>query len=87
MDFQKISGFLDKFKDVVFKNENQLNSIKEVIKKHISFDIDKNSVSTKGSIIYIKSSPLVKNEILIHKSGILSDINDLSFPREFKDIL
>lgn len=86
MDFQKIDNFLGKFKEIVFKNEEYYLIVCEVIKKHILFDLNKNSVSIKGSKIYIKASPMVKNEIMIHKKGILEDINNLSLGRKFTDI-
>lgn len=86
MDFQKIENFLGKFKELVFKNEEYYSIICEVIKKHISFDLAKSSIVIKDADIYIKASPLVRNEIMIHKNGILKDINDLSLGRKFKNI-
>jgi len=86
MDYNHISGFLDKFKTILFKKDEHNRVIVEVIKKYINTEIDIKNIKTKGTTIYINSSPLVHNEILIHKNKIISDISSLIPEANFKEI-
>lgn len=86
MDYNHISSFLGKVKQLLFKNEEYYEIISQVINKHIFLVVDPKLIKIRGSIIYIQSSPLVKNEIMIHKRGILSDISEVLTERKFTDI-
>ncbi len=86
MDYNHITNFLEKFKKLLFQKEEVNNIIKEIITKHVPFEIDPSMIKIKGPTIYIQSSPLLKNEIFIHKQGILEDINNLITEARFTDI-
>ena len=86
MDYNHISNFLGKVKQLLFKNEEYYEIISQVINRHIFLVVDPKLIKIRGSIIYIQSSPLVKNEIMIHKRGILSDISEVLTERKFTDI-
>ena len=86
MDYNHIAGFLHKFKQALFKDEESYDIIALTIKKHISSPVDLKSIKIKGTHIYIKSSPMFKSEILIHKIGILADLKALLPGRNFTDI-
>lgn len=86
MDYNHISGFLHKFKQILFKNEEYYTVISLAIQNHTSFQIDPKKIKLKGKIIYIQSSPIQRSEILLHKVGILNDINLVSPERVFTDI-
>lgn len=86
MDYNHISSFLNKVKLVLFKNEEHYDVVAQIIKKHISYPIETKSIKIKGTTIYIQGSPLLKNEILIHKVGILNDLSDLIIDRKFTNI-
>lgn len=86
MDYNHISSFLGKVKQLLFKNEEYYEIISQVINRHIFLVVDPKLIKIRGGIIYIQSSPLVKNEIMIHKRGILSDISEVLTERKFTDI-
>ncbi|MDE2030686.1 MAG: hypothetical protein KGI58_00265 [Patescibacteria group bacterium] len=86
MDYNHISNFLDKFKKTLFKNEEYNNIISTTITHHISLSIDPRTIKTKGTIIYIKGSPILKSEILIHKNNIINDLSKIILDRKFTDI-
>jgi hypothetical protein len=86
MDYKHITSFLDRFKNLISQGQRDYGAIVEIITKHISFPIDQKMIKIKGNIIYIQGSPMQKSEILIHKSGILSDLSNLIPERRFIDI-
>ena len=86
MDYNHISGFLNKFKQILFKNEEYYTVISLAIQNHTSFLVDSKQIKLKGTIIYIQSSPIQRSEILLHKVGILSDIKLVLPERTFTDI-
>ncbi len=86
MDYNHVTLFLEKFKKLLFQKEGYTRVIAETITKHIGTPIDISSISTKGSIIHIQGSPVLRNEVLIHKQGILSDLEMLISGARFTDI-
>ncbi len=77
MDFNRIDNFLDKFKKIFLQKEEEVKTIVIIINKHTTIQIDEGSIKVKGFDIYIQGSPALRNEILIHKDGILSDLNNI----------
>ena len=86
MDYNHVTLFLEKFKKILFHKEASLSIIVEIITKHISSPISADLVQIRGTTIHIKGSPMLRNEILIHKDGILSDINNLLPQSRFNEI-
>jgi hypothetical protein len=85
-DYNHINGFLEKFKAIIFKDEKTAKIIAEIIEKYTNSPIEANKIKIKGTTININSSPIFKNEILIHKQKILSDLSNLLPDKNFKDI-
>jgi len=86
MDYNHISSFLGGIKKNLFKNREYYEIISQIVGRHIGVSIHVKQVKIKGNIINIQSSPIIKNEILIHKDGILKDLKDLLPDRNFIDL-
>lgn len=86
MDFNHIKEYLNKIKETLFLKEEIYRIISFVIEKNISFKIEQKFIKIKGNIIYIKTSPLIKNEILIKKEKILKDLFEINKTIFFKEI-
>ena len=86
MDYNQITGFLDKFKKILFKGEETNIIIASIIEKHILSPIDPNTIKVKGTHIHLKGSPMLRSEVLLHKTGILKDISDILPERKFTNI-
>jgi hypothetical protein len=86
MDYNHITNFLDKFKKLLSHSEAVYKIITEIISKHITIVMEEKSIKIKGSIIFVDGTPSLKNEILIHKQGILSDLKNLLPDRNFTEI-
>jgi hypothetical protein len=70
-----ISSFLEKFSKNLKSTELQKEKITYVIKNISGMEISNDSIEIKNSILYIKSSPALKNKLFIYKSKILEGIN------------
>lgn len=86
MDYSSISSFLDKFKNTLLKKEDSYRIIIEIINKHTKILIDQKNIKIKGSLINIKTSPILKSEILINKESIIKDLSQQSPNLKFTDI-
>ncbi len=86
MNENHISNFLERFKKILFKKDEELQIISQILSKHLAITIDPKNIKIKGIEIQLKASPALRNEVLIHKTGILSDINNLMPERNFKNI-
>lgn len=86
MDYNHIKNYLDKFKNLLFSKEENYRIISKVIENNISVKIDDKFIQIKPPFIYIKASPLIRNEILMRKEKILKEIREFSTQSNFKDI-
>ena len=86
MDYNHIKNYLDKVKGLLFSKEENYRVVASVIENNLSIKIDAKFIQIKPPFIYIKASPLVRNEILIHKDKILKEIALISPESNFKDI-
>jgi hypothetical protein len=87
MDYSHISSFLSKFKKIISDKEEVYGVICSVISKHLLMQIKKEDIKIKGAYIKINASPMLLSEILVHKTGILKDLENLIPDRKFKDIV
>jgi len=86
MDYNKISNFLDKFRKIILQKEFVRESIVSIISNELSFNLKKDSVKIKNGIIYIEGSPILRNEIVMHKKNILLNIKKILPESNFLDI-
>jgi hypothetical protein len=86
MDYNQISGFLDKFKKILFQKEEIYKIISKTILKHTHVYLDPSLIKIKNSSIYIESSPIIRSEILVFKNKILLDLKKEIPDTKFFDI-
>mgnify|MGYP003405194106 FL=1 len=86
MDYNHITSFLEKFKNLISKEELYSETISNIIEKEISYKIDKNTIKIKRNVIFINGSPVLRNEILINKSKILQALKEGLPGISFSDI-
>ncbi|MBK5215224.1 MAG: hypothetical protein JJE53_00220 [Candidatus Pacebacteria bacterium] len=86
MDYNHIKNFLDKFKKIIYEKEELRDLVIKTISEEISHPIENDSLKIKGGCIYVKGSPMLRSEILMHKKEILNKLESL-FPNiHFFDI-
>lgn len=86
MDYNHITDFLNKFKIILFKKEETNNVVAQTISNEICHTLDNTSIKIKGGYIYVKGSPILRNEILIKKKQILMRLKILLPDINFFDI-
>lgn len=86
MDYNHVANFLEKFKKIIFQKEEINSIIIQVVSKEISYSIKKESIKIKNGFIYIEGSPILRNEIMLHKKQILLEIKNLLPSNNFLDI-
>ncbi len=71
MDYSQINTFLEKFKLTLFKKEDLYKDIIDSVFDSIGVKLDVKDIKIIHNEIKIKTSPIIKNEILIHRDNIL----------------
>ncbi len=71
-----IEKYLQKFSKNVADIELYKKQISESIEKHTQINISTSDVEIKNYIVYVNSSPAVKNKLFIYKEKILEDITN-----------
>lgn len=78
MDYNPLSLYLEKFKNILKKTSFQKETILSVISKEVNYEINPETLKIKGTTIFISGvSPVLKNEIFLHKENILKQFKDL----------
>ncbi len=65
-----ISNFLEKFLKLGQNNSLRRMAVLEVIKEITGIELKKEDIEIKGEQIKIKSNPVIRNEIFMHKEKI-----------------
>jgi hypothetical protein len=72
---ENISSFLQRFKNILSSQGARKQISIEVIKKKFNIELDPEKVKIKGDILYITSSPSLKNMLFLKKESLLKEIN------------
>ena len=75
LDYNQINSFLDKFKKILFQKEEVKRIVQNVISEVIAHKISEKDIKIKTPTVYVVGSPILKSEILIHKSRIIEELN------------
>ena len=75
LDYNQINSFLDKFKKILFQKEEVKRIVQNVISEVIAHQISEKDIKIKTPTVYVVGSPILKSEILIHKSRIIEELN------------
>lgn len=86
MDYEHINTFLERFKKIFSDKKEIKKIIIETIKINTNIELEDNDVFIKSTTITIKKSPIVKNEVLIKKEKILTDLNSKKLNVFFTEI-
>jgi hypothetical protein len=75
-----IENFLKKFIELDKSNSLKLKILAEAIKTRSGVEIDEKSLRIKGDRVMVKSSPTARNEIMMHKEEIETDLKKNKIP-------
>lgn len=82
-----ISQFLEVFKTAISGDENFREDVCEIVLQKTKFSLEKKCVLCKNGILYIKTDPYMKTEILMQKNTILEDIQNKYPKKNIREIL
>ena len=78
MDFNHIDLYLEKFKKILSQTSFQKETILSVISEEIKFELKSENLKIKKNIVILSGvSPIVKNEIFLHKEKIFNRLKDV----------
>ena len=72
-----IEKYLEKFSKSLRSADVDKKKIIEIVKNQTGLDFFVGDIETKNGVIFLKSSPAVKNKIFIYKQKILDDLNKI----------
>ena len=75
-------NILDKYKILIGQQVIIIDKIQEIIYQTINIKLQPNQIVYKNKKISLKTSPLIRGEVLINKNNIIKKINDF-----FNDII
>lgn len=85
-DLNNINIFLDKFKNFLFKKEETKKVIIKIISEEISYPVVGDMIVIKNGFIFIKGSPILRGEVIMHKEKILMRVKKEITNEKFFDI-
>ncbi len=86
MDYVKLTDILEKFKKILFKEEEVYKIISEIIIKNTTYTVPAKSLKIKGDIVYLNCSPMLRSEILMKKRQIILDLSLILSDRKINDL-
>jgi len=86
MALNSLSSFLDRFKKFTSPNKVIYETIIKVLYNTLRVKLNKSSIKIENKVLYIKSNPVVKNEIFLHKKQILQTLKKKLKKQTINDI-
>ena len=83
---RSIDSFLNRLKRLLKYDQEIKQVIIRIIKNVVRVEIDESDIKIQNKILYIKTTPYIKNEIFIKKDLILEELNKLLKNKIIKDI-
>jgi hypothetical protein len=62
-----LEGFLAKFSNLMKTSRDSKKTVLEVFQKVLGIGLDEKEIEVKSHVLYLYTSPAVKNEIYMHK--------------------
>jgi hypothetical protein len=77
MDYNQLDVFLEKFKKILNQASFQKEAVLSIISKEIKHEIKPENIKIKNTTIELLGmSPVLKNEIFLHKEKILKQFKE-----------
>jgi len=71
-----IEGFLERFRSFTPPNNVIREAVIGILKKETGVLVDKKHISVVNNIVYVKTKPIIKNEVFIKKQEILKELRE-----------
>lgn len=77
MDYQSIGSLFEKVRKLLGASQAEKETVQALLTKHIGHTLPLSQFEIKNAILKIHASPIVRSEIFMRKSQILSDAKSL----------
>ncbi len=78
----EIKDLLHRFEKILGRETVNIGLVQDVIKKFSKIEIPKDAVRLKGVLIILNIKPIFKNEVLLKKDLILTELRNLGLKVE-----
>jgi len=86
MDYNHITKFLEKFKQLIFQKEELKNIVIKTIENEVHCKVESSTIKIKNGVVYLKGSPMLRSEIMMHKKQIIETLGKILPESKFLDI-
>ncbi len=83
---QKITNFLQRFKEIALPNERERVAVKGVVQSELGIDLSIKDITIRNSVAYINGTGVTRSEIFLNKRKILSELEKVILPEKVIDI-
>ena len=73
----EIKDLLERFGNILLKEESKKELIRETISKAINYEIKSEDIKIKNNVVYLNIKPIHKNEIYLKKDEIFIELKEL----------
>lgn len=73
MELSSIQRFLEVYKEKLFSEDEKRKILVDVIKKKTGITLKQDALTLKKNILYVTASPIVRNEIFMHKAALVEE--------------
>lgn len=81
-----LQDLLTQTKNTLFKDSSEKDVIVSVFKNIIDITLEREDISIKRDVLYIKSNVYIKSEIQLHKTALLREIHKQKIGKAINDI-
>ena len=85
-EWNKLNNFLKKFQNIIPPEKTKKRVVQEVIQSVTKINIKEDELSVGGSIVFLNTSSVQKNQILLYREQIVSKIQNTYPKLEIRDI-
>ena len=85
-EWNKLNNFLKKFQNIIPHEKTKKRVVQEVIQSVTKINIKEDELSVGGSIVFLNTSSVQKNQILLYREQIVSKIQNTYPKLEIRDI-
>ncbi|PCI20464.1 hypothetical protein COB64_01970 [Candidatus Wolfebacteria bacterium] len=81
-----LHSFLDKFKRILKDDREIIDTIIKTIQESIGVELKSGDIKIQNKILYIKTNPIIKNEMYLKKDSILTTLRSRITNKIINDI-
>jgi hypothetical protein len=86
MEWKNLASYLSKFKNISPPGDTIKKELVSILENKLNINIEKKDISIKNNTIILKTNPTIKNEVFLHKTNVLQELNNTPSGSGMRDI-